>query len=179
MPGMPDSLPTSSETNGMKYMPNTKEFMGFSRRGTRYALCSFFALCGKIPLRGKLLFFGNSNTLEQQGCFSVKTVSGHVPSRSTYKYLPTKELDNASFEDSIEAIVEESHKENVVLTSGVPVWGQHYLDVLCRYTGKKKVDEGFPNLECYAYGGANLTTYKATFDKKIGKKQHILRACDR
>ena len=71
----------------------------------------------------------------------------------------------SDFELKMKEMARITSKEDVVMFGGVPTWSivlfQHILD----YTGKKNMQEVWPNAKTYMHGGVGFSPYRAQFDK--------------
>jgi hypothetical protein len=72
------------------------------------------------------------------------------------------------WETKVDAIVEETLKENMTIIGGIPSWVQMYFERLIQKTGKS-VGELFPNFSLFVYGGVNFEPYRRIFNKLIGR----------
>ncbi len=73
------------------------------------------------------------------------------------------------WEAKVDAIVEETVKEDMSVISGIPSWVQMYFERIVEKTGKR-VGEVFPNFKLFIYGGVNYEPYRAKFESLIGRK---------
>ena len=97
-------------------------------------------------------------------------VANYVPSYLQSNRLPSYETNCIEdWEEKVEAIIDETLKEDMRLISGIPSWVQMYFERLQKRTGKK-ISELFPNFSLFVYGGVNFTPYRKKFEKLIGKK---------
>jgi len=76
-PGLPQYFAkTSGTTSGVKYIPISKESIGFHINGARYALLNYVYRTGKsIFLDGKLMFLSGSPEMEKKNCLYVGRLS--------------------------------------------------------------------------------------------------------
>jgi len=72
------------------------------------------------------------------------------------------------WETKVDAIVDETLKENMTIIGGIPSWVQMYFERLIQKTGKA-VGELFPNFSLFVYGGVNFEPYRGIFKKLIGR----------
>ena len=73
------------------------------------------------------------------------------------------------WETKVNAIVEETIKENMTVISGIPSWVQMYFEKL-KEKANKPVGEIFKNFNLFIYGGVNYEPYRAKFENLIGRK---------
>ncbi len=82
--------------------------------------------------------------------------------------IPKKETALLSdFEEKRERIVREAMNKDVTNLSGVPSWMLSVLDHLLEVTGKKTIDEIWPNLEVFFHGGVAFTPYRDQYHRII------------
>ena len=74
------------------------------------------------------------------------------------------------WESKMDAIVEETIKENITSLAGVPSWMLVLLNRVLEVTGKDNLLEVWPNLEVYFHGGVNFKPYREQYEKLIPKK---------
>ena len=175
-PGLPIYFcKTSGTTSGTKYIPITKESMVFHLKSARDAILSYISKTKDVSIvKGKMIFIQGSPKLEKTGDILTGRLSGivahHIPKYLMKNRLPSLETNSiVDWEKKIDAIVDETIKENMTLISGIPPWVQMYFEKLKQVSGKK-IKDLFPNFNLFIYGGVNYTPYKETFEKLIGKK---------
>ncbi|MEZ7942032.1 MAG: hypothetical protein ACI897_001241 [Flavobacteriales bacterium] len=177
-PGRPDYLcKTSGTTSGAKYIPLTKESLKTQIAAARNALLCYIAETGKAEfLDGKMIFLQGSPVLEtlpsgmKFGRLSG-IVANYVPSYLQRNRTPSYETNCIEdWEEKVNAVANETLREDMTLISGIPSWVQMYYEELLRKTGKKTVSEVFPNFSLFVYGGVNFEPYKERFKELIGKE---------
>lgn len=175
-PGQPAYLAkTSGTTSGAKYIPITAESMSEQVRASKNALLFYIAQTKNANyVNGKMIFLQGSPVLTKKGNINVGRLSGisahYLPSYLLKNRLPTWETNCIEeWEDKVDAIVEETSKENMTLIAGIPSWVQMYFEKLNTTTGKK-VGDLFPNFSLFVYGGVNYEPYRKKFESLIGRK---------
>ncbi|MBQ2200763.1 MAG: GH3 auxin-responsive promoter family protein, partial [Bacteroidaceae bacterium] len=73
----------------------------------------------------------------------------------------------SDFEEKRDRIARVAMNENVTNLSGVPSWMLSVLDRMLEITGKKTVDEVWPNLEVFYHGGVAFTPYREQYKRII------------
>ena len=73
----------------------------------------------------------------------------------------------SDFELKRERIAAECADKNVTNISGVPSWMLSVLVKVLETTGKKTIDEVWPNLEVFFHGGIAFTPYRAQYEQII------------
>ena len=174
-PGKPAYLTkTSGTTSGVKYIPISKESMPTHIKAARNALLSYIHETGKADfLDGKMIFLQGSPILADKAGIPTGRLSGivahHVPAYLQKNRLPTYETNCIEdWEQKVDAIVNETVKEDMRLISGIPPWCQMYFDRLSAVSGGKKIKDIFPNFKLFVYGGVNYEPYRARMEESIG-----------
>ena len=166
---------TSGTTSGAKYIPITKESMPHHISAARNALLLYIAETGKADfINGKMIFLQGSPIIGEKNGIKTGRLSGivahYVPKYLQKNRMPSWETNCIEdWETKVDAIIEETVKENMTLISGIPSWVQMYFEKLTAKTGKN-ISEIFPNFNLFVYGGVNYEPYRNKFEKLIGKK---------
>ncbi|MBL4734001.1 MAG: GH3 auxin-responsive promoter family protein [Flavobacteriales bacterium] len=171
---------TSGTTSGNKFIPITRASMPNHIGSARNALLSYIAETGNSGfVNGKMIFLQGSPILDTSGSIPVGRLSGiaanHVPAYLLKNRMPSYKTNCIEdWETKLDAIVEETHNENMTLISGIPAWVQMYFEKLLEKTGKKTIKEIFPNFSLFVYGGVNYEPYRSMFEATIGGKVDAL-----
>lgn len=175
-PGLPVYFAkTSGTTSGVKYIPISKESIGFHINSARNALLFYIEETGNADfVDGKLIFLSGSPVLETKNGIFTGRLSGivnhHVPQYLRRNQMPTYETNCIEdWEEKVLKITEETLSEDMTLISGIPPWVQMYFDLLMEKTGKK-IKDVFPNFNLFVYGGVNFEPYRAKLEQSIGKR---------
>ncbi|MCF6348426.1 MAG: GH3 auxin-responsive promoter family protein [Flavobacteriaceae bacterium] len=166
---------TSGTTSGAKYIPLTKASMPYHIKAARNALLMYIAETGNADfVNGKLIFLQGSPVIDEKNGIKTGRLSGivahYVPGYLQKNRMPSWETNCIDdWETKVDAIVEETLKEDMTLISGIPSWVQMYFEKLTAKTGKT-INEIFPNFNLFVYGGVNYEPYRNKFEKLIGKK---------
>lgn len=176
-PGLPIYFcKTSGTTSGVKYIPISKESIGYHISGARNAILSYMAETGKSDfVDGKMIFLQGSPELDNSGKIPVGRLSGivahHVPGYLQKNRMPSYEINCIEdWEEKVNAIANETLTKKMTLISGIPPWVQMYFDILLEKTGKNTIQEIFPHFSLFIYGGVNFEPYRKKFEETIGKK---------
>jgi hypothetical protein len=174
-PGKPAYLAkTSGTTSGVKYIPISKESMPEHIKAARNALLSYIHETGKADfVDGKMIFLQGSPVMSEKAGIATGRLSGivahHVPAYLQKNRLPSYEVNCIDdWEQKVDAIVEETHNQDMRLISGIPPWCQMYFDRLATKAGGKKIKDIFPNFKLFVYGGVNYEPYRARIEESIG-----------
>jgi len=166
---------TSGTTSGAKFIPITKESMPYHIKAARNALLMYIAEKGNADfVNGKLIFLQGSPIIGEKNGIKTGRLSGivahYVPKYLLKNRMPSWETNCIDdWESKVDAIVDETLKEDMTLISGIPSWVQMYFEKLTAKTGKS-IKEIFPNFNLFVYGGVNYEPYRNRFEKMIGKK---------
>ena len=165
---------TSGTTSGSKYIPITKESMPTHIKAARNAILMYINETGNSEfVNGKMIFLQGSPVLDTKNGIQLGRLSGivahYVPKYLQKNRMPSYETNCIEdWETKVDAIVEETSKENMTVISGIPSWVQMYFERLIDQTDKK-VGELFKNFNLFIYGGVNYEPYRAKFEQLIGR----------
>ncbi|HEY0092124.1 MAG TPA: GH3 auxin-responsive promoter family protein [Flavobacterium sp.] len=166
---------TSGTTSGAKYIPLTKESMPFHIEAARNAILHYINETGNANfVDGKMIFLQGSPLLEEKNGVKLGRLSGivahFVPTYLQKNRMPSWETNCIEdWETKVDAIVEETIKEDMAVISGIPSWVQMYFERLHEKSGKP-VGKLFKNFQLFIYGGVNYEPYRAKFENLIGRK---------
>jgi len=125
---------------------------------------------------GKSLRLGGSKELyEDNGTFFgdlSAILIDNMPLWAEYSSTPSSKVSLMSeWESKLEAIIEESIKENVTSLAGVPSWMLVLLNNVIEKTGKNHLFEIWENLEVYFHGGVSFAPYREQYKKLLPRKR--------
>ena len=166
---------TSGTTSGTKYIPLTKVSLACQIKAARNALLHYAATSGNHQfIDGKMIFLQGSPKLNKSSKVPSGRLSGivanYVPSYLQSNRLPSYKTNCIEhWEEKVDAIIDETLREDMRLISGIPSWVQMYFERLQKRTGKN-IAELFPNFSLFVFGGVNFAPYRKKFEKLIGKK---------
>jgi len=167
---------TSGTTSGAKFIPLTKESMPYHIEAARNAILHYINETGKADfVDGKMIFLQGSPILTEKYGIKFGRLSGIV-AHFVPKYLQKNRMPSwetnciEDWETKVDAIVDETIKEDMSVISGIPSWVQMYFERLQQKSGGKKINEIFKNFNLFIYGGVNYEPYRAKFEQMIGKK---------
>lgn len=167
---------TSGTTSGAKYIPLTKESMPSHINAARNAILHYINETGNADfVNGKMIFLQGSPILTEKHGINFGRLSGIV-AHFVPKYLQRNRMPSwetnciEDWETKVNAIVDETIKEDMSVISGIPSWVQMYFEKLQEKSGGKKISEIFKNFNLFIYGGVNYEPYRAKFEQMIGKK---------
>ncbi|MCS6823866.1 MAG: GH3 auxin-responsive promoter family protein [Cytophagaceae bacterium] len=166
---------TSGTTSGVKYIPISKESIGYHINAARDALLNYIYETGKSAfLDGKLIFLSGSPEMEKKNGIYIGRLSGivnhHVPAYLRSNQMPSYATNCIEdWEKKLDKIIDETLSQPMTLISGIPPWVQMYFDRIVDRTGKK-IKDVFPHFSLLVYGGVNFEPYRAKLFETIGKK---------
>jgi len=167
---------TSGTTSGAKYIPLTKESMPTHIKASRNAILHYIHETGNADfVDGKMIFLQGSPILIEKYGIKFGRLSG-IAAHFVPKYLQKNRMPSwetnciEDWETKVNAIVEETIKEDMSVISGIPSWVQMYFERLQEKSGGKKISEIFKNFNLFIYGGVNYEPYRAKFENMIGRK---------
>lgn len=125
---------------------------------------------------GKGLRLGGSKELyEDNGTFFgdlSAILIDNMPLWAEYSSTPSNKVSlMTEWESKLEAIIQESIRENVTSLAGVPSWMLVLLNQVLEKTGKTHLFEVWENLEVYFHGGVSFTPYKNQYEKLLPRKK--------
>ncbi|KPM32474.1 Putative auxin-regulated protein [Croceitalea dokdonensis DOKDO 023] len=125
---------------------------------------------------GKSLRLGGSKELyEDNGSFFgdlSAILIDNMPLWAEYSSTPSNKVSLMSeWESKLEAIIEESIRENVTSLAGVPSWMLVLLNNVMERTGKNHLFEVWENLEVYFHGGVSFAPYREQYKKLLPRKR--------
>ena len=123
---------------------------------------------------GKMIFLQGSPILTEKNGIKLGRLSGiaahFVPGYLQKNRMPSWETNCIEdWETKVNAIVEETIKEDMRVISGIPSWVQMYFEKL-QQKAQKPVGELFQNFNLFIYGGVNFEPYRAKFENLIGRR---------
>lgn len=125
---------------------------------------------------GKSLRLGGSKELyEDNGSFFgdlSAILIDNMPLWAEYSSTPSNKVSlMGEWESKLEAIIEESIRENVTSLAGVPSWMLVLLNQVLEKTGKNHLFEIWENLEVYFHGGVSFIPYRNQYKKLLPRKR--------
>lgn len=165
---------TSGTTSGAKFIPISKESINHHIVAARNALFSYVNEQNDSDFFSrKMIFLQGSPVLTDINGIATGRLSGiayhHVPKWLVKNRKPSYENNCIEdWEQKVDAIVEETYQEDMSLISGIPPWCIMYFEKLLEKTGKKTIQEIFPNFKLFIYGGLNYEPYREKIESLIG-----------
>ncbi|MFV0541915.1 MAG: GH3 auxin-responsive promoter family protein [Aestuariibaculum sp.] len=123
---------------------------------------------------GKSLRLGGSKELFKENGTVFGDLSAilidNMPFWAEFSSTPSSKVSLMSnWEYKMQAIVDETIKENVTSLAGVPSWMLVLLNNVLETTGKQSIHDVWPNLEVYFHGGVSFTPYVEQYKKILSK----------
>ncbi|MDA0317078.1 MAG: GH3 auxin-responsive promoter family protein [Bacteroidetes bacterium] len=166
---------TSGTTSGAKYIPITAPSIKAQVEASRNAILMYINETGNSDfVDGKWIFLQGSPVLSEKNGIKLGRLSGisahYVPSYLLKNRMPSWETNCIEdWETKVDAIVQETLKENMTAIAGIPSWVQMYFEKLVKER-KQKVGEIFKNFNLFIFGGVNFEPYRSKFENLIGRK---------
>ena len=125
--------------------------------------------------KGKGLRLGGSSAIYEDNDTYFGDLSAiiieNMPFWADFSSAPSQKTAlMTEWEAKMDAIINETIKEDITSLSGVPSWMLVLLNRVLEVTGKDNILEVWPNLEVYFHGGVNFKPYKEQYEKLIPKK---------
>ncbi len=123
---------------------------------------------------GKSLRLGGSKELYKENGTVFGDLSAilidNMPFWAEFSSTPSNEVSlMADWETKMQAIVNETIKENVTSIAGVPSWMLVLLNQVSITTGKENLFDVWPNVEVYFHGGVSFEPYREQYKKLFPK----------
>ncbi len=124
---------------------------------------------------GKSLRLGGSKEIYKNNGTAYGDLSAiliaNMPFWAEFSSTPSNEVSLMNdWEVKMQAIVNETIKENVTSLAGVPSWMLVLLNNILETTGKDNLFEVWPNLEVYFHGGVSFDPYAPQYQKILPKE---------
>ena len=168
---------SSGTTNSKsKFIPVSNEALEYCHmKAGKDMLCLYINNNEETQLfTGKGLRLGGSSDIYEDnnsffGDLSA-IITENLPFWADYSSAPSQEVALLSeWETKMEAIIDETIKEDITSLVGVPSWMLVLLNRVLERTGKENILEVWPNLEVYFHGGVNFNPYREQYKKLIPK----------
>ena len=123
---------------------------------------------------GKSLRLGGSKEIYRNNGTSYGDLSAilidNMPFWAEFSSTPSSEISLMNnWETKMQAIVNETIRENVTSLAGVPSWMLVLLNNVLETSGKGNLFEIWPNLEVYFHGGVNFDPYMQQYHNLLPK----------
>ena len=145
-------------------------------KGSKDLLCMYLNNNeGSEFFTGKSLRLGGSSQIYENNNSYFGDLSAilieNMPIWAEYSSTPNNKISLMShWESKIEAIINETKKENVTSFAGVPSWMLVLMNKMLEETGKGNLFELWPNLEVYFHGGVSFEPYREQYQNILPKK---------
>lgn len=165
---------SSGTTNSKsKFIPISKESLELChfRGGKDIIVLYANQVEDTLLVKSKSLVIGGSqqiNSFENElfyGDLSAVIID-NLPIWSHLLRTPKKEIALLpEWEEKLEKMAQQTINENVTSITGVPSWTLVLLKRILEITGKKKIEEVWPNFELFIHGGVSFLPYRAEYEK--------------
>lgn len=119
------------------------------------------------------LTFGSDPYLYSQNDIKYGYISGilstRVPKALAKNTFPSREvLAISNWERKIEMLISESLKEDIQVVSGIPTYLISIFEAVLKKTGKKHINEIWPNLKVFIYAATPIKQYQERINRLVG-----------
>ncbi|MDL2303865.1 GH3 auxin-responsive promoter family protein [Bacteroides sp. OttesenSCG-928-D19] len=115
------------------------------------------------------------NTQAHCGDLSAVLLQNLNPLVNLVRVPPKEIILMDEWEAKIKAIVENTWNKDVVSLSGIPSWMLVLIKSILKKTGKKTLNEVWPNLEVFFHGGVGFEPYRTQYKALIpSEKMHYM-----
>jgi hypothetical protein len=165
----------SSGTTGSnsKFIPVSKEALELCHfRGGKDIIAMYSNLFPDTKIvKSKSLVIGGSqqinslNNKQYYGDLSAVIID-NLPIWTHFLRTPNKDVAlMPEWEAKLEKMAEQSLKENVTSITGVPSWTLVLLKHILEITGKKSIQDVWPEFEVFFHGGVSFNPYRSEYKK--------------
>ncbi|MGA9639192.1 GH3 auxin-responsive promoter family protein [Flavobacterium sp.] len=168
---------SSGTTNAKsKFIPVSNEALEDCHyKGSKDLLCMYLNNNENSEMfLGKSLRLGGSSQIHEDNNSYFGDLSAilieNMPIWAEFSSTPNNKISLMShWESKIEAIINETKKENVTSFAGVPSWMLVLMNKMLEETGKGNLLELWPNLEVYFHGGVSFEPYRDQYKNLLPK----------
>ncbi|WP_413574781.1 GH3 auxin-responsive promoter family protein [Bdellovibrio sp. HCB290] len=119
------------------------------------------------------LTFGSDPYLYSQNGFKFGYISGilstRVPKVLAKNTFPSREvLTISNWDKKIEMLINESIQQDIQVVSGIPTYLISIFEAVLEKTGKKHINEIWPNLKVFVYAATPIKQYQERIDRLVG-----------
>lgn len=171
---------SSGTTNDKsKYIPVSREALFHCHYRAGKDILSFY--CNEFPnakiFTGRSLTLGGSHEINplDKGSY-IGDLSAILIDNLPYwvrrMRSPKKEIAFlGKWEEKIDKMAEETIHQNITSISGVPSWTMVFFNKVLEKSGKKNIEEVWPNLEMYMHGGIKLQPFQVQMNAFFPSKK--------
>jgi hypothetical protein len=169
---------SSGTTNAKsKFIPVSNEALeGCHYKGSKDLLCLYLNNNENSELfTGKSLRLGGSSQIYEDNNTYFGDLSAilieNMPIWAEFSSTPSNKISLMhEWETKMDAIINETKRENVTSLAGVPSWMLILLNKMLTEAGKENLFDIWPNLEVYFHGGVNFDPYREQYRSILPKK---------
>jgi hypothetical protein len=169
---------SSGTTNAQsKFIPVSNEALEDCHyKGSKDLLCLYLNNNEESELfLGKSLRLGGSSQIYEDNNTYFGDLSAilieNMPIWAEFSSTPSNKISLMhEWETKMDAIINETKRENVTSLAGVPSWMLILLHKMLTETGKENLFDIWPNLEVYFHGGVNFDPYREQYRSILPNK---------
>lgn len=171
------ALSSGTTSDKSKFLPVTRECLRLSHlRGGRDVTASYLANNpdARVATGCSLALSGSLSdefTTKYVKAGTISSIMGaNIPPffRRLLRFLPPKEInDIRDAHEKFDAVARYAMTKNVTSIGGAPSWMLAVINRMLEFSGKKYLDEIWPNLELFALGGMGFEPYRPIYEQLI------------
>ncbi len=172
-------LTSGTSNDSSKRVPITRDMIKSMRRTGIRQLLSLVDL--ELPphyFEKSVLMLGGSTSLVKMEKYFEGDLSGILAGRLPFWfnsfYKPGYISKEKDWNTKLDKIVLKAKDWDIGGISGVPAWVQILLEKIIAHYHLNTIHDLWPNFRVYAHGGVNLSPYKKSFEKLIGREVYYL-----
>ena len=166
----------SSGTSGKdsKRIPYNDRMLKFFGDGQKRVASQLSLLEPEINfMEAKRLTFGSDPLVYTEGQIKYGYISGILGSRTPNFFkkntFPSEKILNmTNWDEKINALIDESIKENIQIASGIPTYLISIFEAVLQKTGKSTINQIWPNLKVFIYAATPIKQYQERLDELVG-----------
>ncbi len=171
------ALSSGTSDGGTKYIPLSSAMLkAIKRGGVRQILRVTRSKKSPLDLvKTQSLMIAGSSTLQFDGVSYSGDLSGITISIQPVWFEQFSKPESAilaksSWQEKIEAIVEQAPNWDIGSVAGVPAWVQIIFEKIIEHHKLKTIHDIWPNLNVYIHGGVAIEPYKKSLAKLFGRE---------
>lgn len=164
---------TSGTTGNSKNIPYNKECIKMFSRAQTFTGGALSSTSKINVLTAERFSFGACPICKTENGFSFGYISGYLNSITPYalrrKLFPSDEaLAEPNWDKKIQMILDESLSHDIEIITGVPTFIMNLMERILESTGKRTINEIWPNLKAMVYGAFPVNNYKDRINELMG-----------
>jgi hypothetical protein len=168
----------TSGTSGKdsKKVPYNKDMIKSFQKAQKYLAAVISSeVEGLSLLTAPRLSYGSTPSTYEEDGMSFGYISGILTAKTpkslrkvTYPSIKTLSIEN--WDKKMDEIYKQTINQNIQVASGIPTYLISIFEYVLEQTGKKTINEIWPNLETVIYGATTIDQYRDRLNELVGKK---------